>query len=534
MAGIEKRRSVRKKLDSEKKNLNVTLTGHERIMEDGTALVTMTDLTGKITYANHEFAKITGMEVSELMGKPHSLIRHPDMPRSAFQDFWETIQAGDPWNGMVKNRASTGDHYWVDANASPRIENGVHTGYISVRRKPAREKVEKADRLYKDILNGRTQFPWTDSKMISVRSRFAVLVGIIVGAVVINEALDFVIPDVWWAHLITAGLSLVPALYAFFLMQSILKPLDRAVELGNQIATGDLTAAIPHNRNDEIGRLQKSMLNMLINTAGMVARIKESTMVLGDAARGLNEASQSLSADTHQSSTQSESIAASATQMNQNLQVISSSAEEMSISIGEVARKAAEAAQIAGEANRTAQETDGVVKRLGESAHEIGKVIETISGIAAQTNLLALNAAIEAAGAGEAGRGFAVVAGEVKELARQSSKASDEIKQKITAIQKSTDTAVGAIQTIADVVKRINEINSAIASAVEEQSITTKEIANNVSQSSLASREVTKNIEGVSSAAKLGAQDAAKTSRMAGELQAISLELQKIAGAFKV
>lgn len=527
-------RQKRKKLESERKNLNVALTGNERVMADGTTLVTTTDLTGRITYANLDFAQITQMEVSDLVGKPHSLIRHPEMPRSAFQDFWETIQAGKPWNGLVKNRASSGDHYWVDANAAPRVENGTVVGYISVRRKPSRAQVEKANRLYSDILAGRATFPWSDRFKLSVKSKFLILILSITGIMLTGEVLDIVFSDTWWMHFLTAGLCFLPIGYSIYLMRSILKPIHEAAAIGNKIAAGDLTPAIEHNRNDEIGELQKSLLNMLINTAGMVARIKESTAVLNSAATGLAEASQSLSAGTHQSSQQSESIAASATQMNQNLQVISSSAEEMSISIGEVARKAAEAAQMASQANSKADQTDGVVKDLGASAREIGQVIETISAIAAQTNLLALNAAIEAAGAGEAGKGFAVVAQEVKELARQSARASEEIKQKIGAIQKSTDTAVSAIQGIAAVVKQINEINSAIASAVEEQSITTKEIASNVEQSSSASREVTRNIEGVSGTAKLGAQDAAKTSQMAADVQRISSELHKIASQFKV
>jgi len=529
-----RRSGSRKKLDGERKNLNVAMTGNERIMTDGTTLVTMTDLTGKITYANVDFAQITGAEVKELVGKPHSVIRNPDMPRSAFQDFWETIQAGDPWNGLVKNRATNGDHYWVDANAAPRVEDGRVVGYISVRRKPSRQRVQEATDLYGKILEGRAVFPWTDKFKFSIKAKFLTLIGSVVGLVVFNEVLGFMGLNHLVVLAVTGVASLVPVGMSVYLMFAVLNPLRDAAIIGNRIAAGDLTASIQHNRNDEIGQLQKSLLNMLINTAGMVARIKESTEVLNSAANGLAEASQSLSAGTQQSSQQSESIAASATQMNQNLQVISSSAEEMSISIGEVAKKAAEAAQIASEANSTAEQTDGVVKDLGASAREIGQVIETIASIAAQTNLLALNAAIEAAGAGEAGKGFAVVAQEVKELARQSAKASDEIKQKIGAIQKSTEMAVSAIQTISAVVKRINEINSAIASAVEEQSITTKEIASNVGQSSSASREVTKNIEGVSSAARLGAQDAATTSRMAAELQAISADLQKIASQFKV
>ncbi len=528
-----RRKGKRKKLDTEIKNLPVTLTGNERIMRDGSTLVTMTDLKGKITYANKDFAEITGAEVAELIGKPHSVIRNPSMPRSAFQDFWETIESGHPWNGIVKNRATNGDHYYVDANVAPRVENGQVTGYTSVRRKPSRAQIEKAEDLYRAILAGKKTFPWSDRRQISLWVKTLTLAGIaVVGSlgIEINDLLNG--PD--FLQRILIGITVAGALGFLAVIRLILKPVREAADIANRIATGDLRAAIPHNRNDEVGDLQKALLNMLINNAAVMAQIKESTGILSENARALNEASQSLSAGTQQTSQQSQAIAASATQMNQNLQVISSSAEEMTISIAEVARKASDAAKIASEANRTAAETDNVVKELGSSAGEIGKVIETISTIAAQTNLLALNAAIEAAGAGEAGKGFAVVAQEVKELARQSSLASEEIKNKIQAIQKSTDTAVNAIQMISSVIKQINEINSAIASAVEEQSITTKEIASNVSQSSTASKEVARNIEGISSASALGAQDASKTSAMSSELMRLSEELSKITAQFKV
>lgn len=530
----DKKKGKRKKLDTEIKNLPVTLTGSERVMRDGSTLVTMTDLKGKITYANKDFAEISGAEVSELVGKPHSIIRNPAMPRSAFQDFWDTIEAGRPWNGIVKNRATNGDHYFVDANVAPRVENGQIVGYTSVRRKPTRSQIDKAEELYQKILAGKSTFPWSDKKQLSVRTKTIGTLTIVCAVLSVTEVLDIFGKAGSWSHHVTGLAAAVILGFAFYLMRLVLNPIADAAEVANRMATGDLRSAIPHNRNDEVGALQKSLLNMLINTASMIARIKETTEVLASSSKELNEASQSLSAGTQQTSQQSQAIAASATQMNQNIQVISSSAEEMTISIAEVARKASDAARIASEANRTAAETDVVVKELGTNAGDIGKVIETISTIAAQTNLLALNAAIEAAGAGEAGKGFAVVAQEVKELARQSAMASEEIKAKINAIQKSTDTAVGAIQSISAIIKQINEINSAIASAVEEQSITTKEIASNVSQTSTASKEVARNIEGISSASALGAQDASRTSAMSSELTRLADELTRITSQFKV
>ena len=104
-------------------------------MNAGTTLITKTDLNGRITYANDRFARISESAVHDLPGKAHSLIRHPAMPRSAFDDLWQTIQAGNPWRGVVVNRALSGNHYRIDANVAPCRENGKFVGYISVRRK---------------------------------------------------------------------------------------------------------------------------------------------------------------------------------------------------------------------------------------------------------------------------------------------------------------------------------------------------------------------------------------------------------------
>jgi aerotaxis receptor len=81
--------------------------------------VTKTDLKGQITYANRAFIEISGFSEQELLGQPHNVVRHPDMPAEAFDDLWQTIKAGHPWRGLVKNRSKQGDYYWVDAYVTP-------------------------------------------------------------------------------------------------------------------------------------------------------------------------------------------------------------------------------------------------------------------------------------------------------------------------------------------------------------------------------------------------------------------------------
>ena len=95
--------------------LNLPVTQREYQYPDNETLVSTTDLSSKITYCNPSFINVSGYSVDELIGQPHNLIRHPDMPQEAYRDMWETIQSGHPWSALVKNRRKDGDHYWVVA-----------------------------------------------------------------------------------------------------------------------------------------------------------------------------------------------------------------------------------------------------------------------------------------------------------------------------------------------------------------------------------------------------------------------------------
>ncbi len=110
--------------------------------------ITKTDLKGIITYANDSFVEVSGFTHEELVGHNHNLVRHPDMPAWAFEDLWNTIQAGEPWTGIVKNRAKCGDHYWVKASVSPIKDDGNIIGYISLRKKPTAAEIAAAEALY--------------------------------------------------------------------------------------------------------------------------------------------------------------------------------------------------------------------------------------------------------------------------------------------------------------------------------------------------------------------------------------------------
>lgn len=129
----------------------VYVTPIETPYPHGKLIVSRTDTQGLITQCNQSFVDMSGYGEAELIGQPHCLLRHPDMPAAAFRDLWETVQAGRQWHGYVKNLRKDGGHYWVYATVVPNVRDGRIVGFTSVRREPSREKVALAEAQYKEM-----------------------------------------------------------------------------------------------------------------------------------------------------------------------------------------------------------------------------------------------------------------------------------------------------------------------------------------------------------------------------------------------
>jgi len=136
---------------------NLPVTQNEWMLPEGSTIVSRTDPQGRITYVNRDFIEAAGFTEAELIGQPHNIVRHPDMPQEAFADLWTTLKAGRPWTGLVKNRRKNGDYYWVVANATPIREGDTVVAYMSVRTKPTREQVQAAEAAYRKFREGRAQ-----------------------------------------------------------------------------------------------------------------------------------------------------------------------------------------------------------------------------------------------------------------------------------------------------------------------------------------------------------------------------------------
>ncbi len=134
---------------------NQPVTQKEIEIGENVTIVSKTDLKGIITFVNPEFVEISGYTEAELLGKPHNILRHPDMPAQAFEDLWSTVKGGYGWEGIVKNRCKNGDHYWVHAHVTPIHEGKEITGYTSVRRRASRQEIERAENLYQTMNHGK-------------------------------------------------------------------------------------------------------------------------------------------------------------------------------------------------------------------------------------------------------------------------------------------------------------------------------------------------------------------------------------------
>jgi aerotaxis receptor len=169
--------------------INQPVTQQEKPFPKGKYLVSKTDLKGAITYANEAFVELSGFTLEELIGKSHNIVRHPDMPPAAFQDLWDTIKAGRPWRGLVKNRSKDGDHYWVEAFVVPVREGDQTVGYMSVRTEPSRQQVSAAEALYAQLRksNARIDSAGSWSKRLSLRARLAAVM-VFVGLMIVGGA----------------------------------------------------------------------------------------------------------------------------------------------------------------------------------------------------------------------------------------------------------------------------------------------------------------------------------------------------------
>ncbi|MDP8566989.1 methyl-accepting chemotaxis protein [Methylophilus aquaticus] len=245
---------------------NLPVTQHEVELKEGASIVSKTDLKGAITYVNREFLEVSGFAEFELLGKNHNIIRHPDMPPAAFEDLWRTVKAGNPWNGMVKNRCKNGDYYWVEANVAPVREGHTLVGYMSVRTKPSRQQIAQAEKNYQQMREGKATQPAWHARLIARLDDLSISYKL---SLAILFPVAMMISFGWMQHAEhlfgTAMIGVIAAVVAGALASvKLTRSVKVMKEAINGLAGGNLGVSIEMLGNDECGTVMKALKAMQI------------------------------------------------------------------------------------------------------------------------------------------------------------------------------------------------------------------------------------------------------------------------------
>lgn len=484
---------------------NLPITNNEVPYPEGEEIISTTSLKGIITSFNDTFQKISGFEAEELINKNHNVIRHPEMPPAAFDDLWKSMKSNHHWMGIIKNRVKNGDHYWVDGYVSPVIENGDVIGYESVRTKPTRERVERAERVYARLNNGKSAIDgsWFSRLNLHYRFLFAHLLALLLAVVVASSLLQ-IAP---YKSAIIAAIAIV-----IFLGLSVwaFAPLKQAAASARSEINNPLMALIYTGRSDEIGQIQLTAEFLKGRLGTTLGRIRDSAASIEQEADNSAQSVADIQSAIQQQAMRMGEVATAMTEMTASIQEVANNAAYAATKARETDELSKNGVSSASKAVNSLSDLSAaignistVVAQLDKDTRNIGQIIEVITSIADQTNLLALNAAIEAARAGEHGRGFAVVAEEVRSLASKTQLSTQQIqdligklngavKEAVKVMEQSQQTSgtselhvkasIQALETIAKEVSNINELNTQIATAVEQQSSVSEDINRNIVQ----------------------------------------------------
>ena len=522
---------------------NEPVTNTEVTFASSEKLISSTDLKGIINHCNDDFVKVSGFSREELIGQPHNLIRHPDMPQAVFRVMWEHLEAGRPWMGLVKNRCKNGDYYWADAYVTPVTENGSVIGYESVRSCPSRKDIQRAERIYPKYAayNGKKQAeqPTVAEAQTSFNPVYGVLLLVALAALVTGLLYS---P---WVALIG---SLAPLLLLAFLAIKEQNQMQALLDKKLAHAFSHPFAQITYS--DHKGRLAKLDVTLKSEQSHLDAVLTRIENASGQVVGKANTVGKLADVNDHNLENQQQETESVAAAMNEMTTAI----QDVATNVSKTAGSAEDARKLATEGESMAELTMTSIRQLGESVKNIGAAVTALSEqsnriieaariidqIAEQTNLLALNAAIEAARAGEYGRGFAVVADEVRSLAVRTQESTREIhtiigelseksSEAVTAAHHGNEEAEKGLSQVEDLENALKEISR----SMHDIASMTEQMATAVEEQSHVADDVNQQVTNIANLAHSCLDTGKETSRNLDQLTEIANDLREVVVRFK-